>query len=134
MENLKFNDNLLSVGMFALTFLLFANMTNVVGSNEIPKKKTARTKGSFLLKPVDTTSLAYKVLAQHKIELLHKESTTNLLLKTASRRTEDISKELIRHHNDSMGPNLSLFYKDEGGLLVEKGNGCYMVIPMILLP
>ena len=124
----------LSFGMVAFGVLLFVHITKFVeSSNALPKKKVlTHSKGSFLLKPVDTSSLVYQVLEEYKANLIQRETNSNLLLKTIAasqqrKSTEDISNDLINHHGSFMGPNLSLFYKQEGGLLVEKGSGCYMV-------
>eukprot|EP01035_Chromulina_nebulosa_P019952 gene19952-25919_t len=66
-------------------------------------------KGSFLLKSTD------------------KQSDASLLLGTPKETNAyRIGKELIKQRESQLGPNVSIFYRDDGGLVVTEGKGCYM--------
>lgn len=68
------------------------------------------TGGAFLLTASGTVSEAAKV---KKVE--------------AESRNELIGRELIALREKQMGPNVSVFYKEDGGLVVEKGRGVYLI-------
>lgn len=38
-----------------------------------------------------------------------------------------IGQRLIAERNKSMGPNISVFYKQEGGVVISEGKGVFMV-------
>ena len=135
--DVKSNDSsLISMGLFAFSYgviIILNNLKIADGSrHSMNKKPKISTKGSFLLKNHDISqSLAFEVLEKYKNELALQERNTNLLLENVTSvttpQTYELGKSLIQSHNRDMGPNLSLFYKDDGGLVVEKGKGVYMV-------
>ncbi len=45
------------------------------------------------------------------------------------RAAYEIGKQIIARRNESLGPNVSAFYADEGGLVVTRGEGCYLLDP-----
>lgn len=69
-------------------------------------------KGSFLLKSTDTPSVAASTVQEPS--LVNSESVA-------------LGKSLIKSHDQNLGPNLSLFYKSDGGLVVTKGEGVYLI-------
>jgi len=42
-------------------------------------------------------------------------------------KNDEVGKDLIKLHNKHMGPNVAVFYKQDGGLVIEKGQGVHMV-------
>ena len=41
-------------------------------------------------------------------------------------KNDEVGKDLIKLHNKHMGPNVAVFYKQDGGLVIEKGQGTYL--------
>jgi 4-aminobutyrate aminotransferase-like enzyme len=39
----------------------------------------------------------------------------------------DLGRELIKERDTTMGPNVSVFYKDKGGLVVTSTEGAYLI-------
>ena len=39
----------------------------------------------------------------------------------------EVGTNLIKQRRESLGSNVSCFYADEGGLVIEEGEGCYMI-------
>jgi len=74
----------------------------------------SRPQGSFLLVSTDTPSTAANAISQQDPSLIHSESVA-------------LGKSLIKSHDQNLGPNLSLFYKSDGGLVVTKGEGVYLI-------
>lgn len=131
--DVKSHDSpLISMSLFVIaygTIIMLNCFKTSDGDHHSMKRKPVKPKGSFLLKNHDSSqSLAFKVLEKYKKELAVQERNTNLLVENITTpRTYEIGKSLIQSHNQNMGPNLSLFYKDDGGLVIEKGKGVYMV-------
>ena len=129
------DSSFVSMGLFSFAYaaIIILNSLKIGCSSHHPinrKPKTLKApKGSFLLKKHGLSqSLAFEVLEKYKKELAIQERSTNLHLENVTTpRTSEIGKSLIQSHDQSMGPNLSLFYKNDGGLIVEKGKGVYMV-------
>jgi len=74
----------------------------------------AGAKGSFLLSKDDSASIAATVFST--IEGNAKPSSS-----------ETVGRELIKQRNSQVGPNVSVFYKQDGGLVVTKGKGVHMI-------
>jgi len=72
--------------------------------------ENSKEKGSFLLKTPNEISVAAKVK-------LSGEKSEN----------EKVGRDLIKQRDQSMGPNVSIFYKQDGGLVITKGEGAYMI-------
>ena len=47
-------------------------------------------------------------------------------LKTLKGKNEEVGKQLIAQREASMGPNVSVFYKQDGGLVITSGQGVHM--------
>lgn len=74
----------------------------------------AKSKGSFLLQTTQELSDAAKAASSLKLD------------KISGGLNEAVGRELIRQRNQQMGPNVSVFYKQDGGLVVTSGTGPYM--------
>jgi ethanolamine-phosphate phospho-lyase len=72
-----------------------------------PTSNYASEKGSFLLTTTDEVSTAASL--------------------QGSTSKDTLGHELIRQREKQMGPNVSIFYKQDGGLVVTKGKGAYMI-------
>lgn len=79
-------------------------------STSVTGKKVA-SKGSFLLKSIEGTESAAAKLSD----------------KTNTGRNAEIGRELIGIRDKQMGPNISVFYKQDGGLVITKGKGVHMI-------
>eukprot|EP01042_Synura_sphagnicola_P027053 gene27053-34943_t len=75
--------------------------------------KSADKKGSFLLKTPAEMSAAAKAAASTGVAV---GSDTNT----------KVGKELISLRDKQMGPNVSVFYKQDGGLVITSGSGVFM--------
>jgi len=42
-------------------------------------------------------------------------------------KNDEVGKDLIKLHNKHMGPNVAVFYKQDGGLVIEKGQGTHLL-------
>lgn len=71
-------------------------------------------RGSFLLQTPNEISAAAKAAS-----LLHVD-------KLAGGKNEEVGRELIALRDKQVGPNVSVFYKQDGGLVVTSGTGPYM--------
>lgn len=80
---------------------------------------SSQTKGSFLLQ-VNSGSQSE---ASSVIKQLVPSASTG---RTPS-ENERLGRELIALRDKHMGPNVSVFYKQDGGVVVVKGEGCYMI-------
>lgn len=74
-------------------------------------------KGSFLLKSTKKQSDAFKIIQQLK----QNKDDIN-----AISQNEVIGRNLIEQREKQLGPNISVFYKEDGGLVITKGKGAYM--------
>jgi ethanolamine-phosphate phospho-lyase len=75
----------------------------------------AHDKGSFLLKTPKDISDAAKAAAALGIDKSHGEGLN-----------ESVGRLLISLRDKQMGPNVSVFYKQDGGLVVTSGKGAFM--------
>ena len=79
--------------------------------------RTPTRKGSFLLNATpDRGSLAQDAKLRNGASAATLSNSLN----------RQIGMELIKQRDQQMGPNVSVFYKDDGGLVVTRGRGCYM--------
>ncbi len=76
--------------------------------------KVNKEKGSFLLKTPKELSEAAK-------------AASKLGVADPNAQNDVLGKELIARRDKQMGPNVSVFYKQDGGLVVVRGEGCYMI-------
>ena len=94
--------------------LLFIICSTITYSFSFVRKRSKTTsnnrKGSFLLKTPNTLSPA----AQFSMK-----SSTNSSIGGGDH-------ELIKLRDQQVGPNVGVFYKQDGGLVVLSGEGCYM--------
>lgn len=85
-------------------------------SSQSPTRSPAR-KGSFLLHATpDRGSIAQNAKLSSGTAAASMNNSLN----------RQIGLELIKQRDHQMGPNVSVFYKDDGGLVVTRGKGCYM--------
>lgn len=77
------------------------------------------TQGSFLLNTPKEQSEAHAIA--YAAAVAGGES-----LKTLKGKNEEIGKALIAQRDAQMGPNVSVFYKQDGGLVVTSGKGVYL--------
>ena len=75
-------------------------------------------KGSFLLDKEPKRSRTGIENARVNLKHLGNDATLS-----------NLGKELIAKRNRSLGPNVSCFYADEGGLVITKGEGSYLIDP-----
>lgn len=73
-----------------------------------------KTKGSFLLQTSKELSEAAKAASMLNAD------------KISGGKNEEIGRKLIDMRDHQVGPNVSVFYKQDGGLVVTSGNGPYM--------
>lgn len=78
-----------------------------------------KQKGSFLLQTPDKISEAANAIATLK----GKSSGSK---EGGISNNEKLGRELIALREKQMGPNVSIFYKQDGGLVIPEGEGCYM--------
>lgn len=77
----------------------------------------SQKKGSFLLCSGEVSEAA-KVISSMKETTKGKGG--------ASGGNDRVGRELIRKRDEQMGPNVSVFYRQDGGLVVTSGRGSYM--------
>jgi ethanolamine-phosphate phospho-lyase len=75
-------------------------------------------KGSFLLKRVNEVSEAAVVYKKQHIGDATEIKEIGM--------NEKIGRELIALRDNQLGPNVSVFYKQDGGVVITEGSGCYM--------
>eukprot|EP00906_Rhabdomonas_costata_P010883 RCo015309 len=80
--------------------------------------KPSAVKGSFLLKAPAVTSDAARIVAD-------RNRARGIVVRTAE--NEKLGRQLIAARDKQMGPNVSVFYKQDGGLVVPEGRGCYLI-------
>eukprot|EP00546_Thalassionema_frauenfeldii_P021846 CAMPEP_0178906144 /NCGR_PEP_ID=MMETSP0786-20121207/6664_1 /TAXON_ID=186022 /ORGANISM="Thalassionema frauenfeldii, Strain CCMP 1798" /LENGTH=597 /DNA_ID=CAMNT_0020577823 /DNA_START=128 /DNA_END=1921 /DNA_ORIENTATION=+ len=108
---------------FALRVDVKKNRAAKVDSKE-GKKTTMRkqnrkhARGSFLLH-TDPKELS-KTIKSARMSMKQIETDTKLI---------ELGRELISKRSKSLGPNVSCFYADEGGLVITKGEGSYLIDP-----
>jgi len=79
------------------------------------KSRRKHVNGSFLLTS-GQVSEASKIIASKKDNQLGSKQGEN----------ERVGRQLIAAHDKQMGPNVAVFYKQDGGLVVTSGKGSYM--------
>lgn len=101
-------------GSFVLTIVLqLGNSLRRREALKVAKKdRKIRSKGSFLLRTPDEMSVAAKAAA---IKRTSKESTS-----------QEIGRKLIKQRDEQLGPNVSVFYRQDNGLVVTSGSGVYL--------
>jgi ethanolamine-phosphate phospho-lyase len=100
------------------TFVAALVATNVLNFNAdcletVPPPLNTKPKGSFLLKTPSEMSDAAKAAASTGKSLIGEKNTI-------------IGKQLIQQRDNQLGPNISVFYKQDGGLVVTSGTGVHM--------
>ena len=105
-----------TIGFFFLTknFLCNKNTKNAQG------KKQSAKKGSFLLLGENLNSAKAKIIGEYLKVLQGKNQVTT---EGASISQEVLGRQLIETRDKQMGPNVSAFYKQDGGLVITSGKG-----------
>ena len=103
LQRFRLSRNLQS-GMGAGFALFLSTSAASIGTSNVSKK------GSFLLKSTGKESEAASVVDKSKTE-----------------RNAVIGRELINLRDKQLGPNVSVFYKQDGGLVITKGKGVHMI-------
>eukprot|EP00428_Durinskia_dybowskii_P062451 CAMPEP_0170378946 /NCGR_PEP_ID=MMETSP0117_2-20130122/13078_1 /TAXON_ID=400756 /ORGANISM="Durinskia baltica, Strain CSIRO CS-38" /LENGTH=527 /DNA_ID=CAMNT_0010634347 /DNA_START=118 /DNA_END=1701 /DNA_ORIENTATION=+ len=75
--------------------------------------------GSFLLTTSKEQSEAAMIAAKAAVE-------AGKSLNTIKGKNEEVGKALIAQREKQMGPNISVFYKQDGGLVITSGKGVHM--------
>lgn len=78
--------------------------------------------GSFLTAVDDNLSLAHKAAVDEHLKTVDAKSGSGRV-----ENNERIGRELILARDKHMGPNVSVFYKQDGGLVVTSGKGSKMI-------
>lgn len=74
------------------------------------------SKGSFLLKTSQQVSDASKAA----------KALEDAACKSVENKNEIVGRELIKMRDQQLGPNVSVFYKQDGGLVITSGTGAYL--------
>lgn len=80
-----------------------------------PNEETHAIKGSFLLTTTKERSDAAAIAAK-----------SAGLANAVGGKNEEVGKQLISQREKTMGPNVSVFYKQDGGLVITSGKGVHM--------
>lgn len=97
-----------------------AGTVTVAACDEQEKSDSKPTrKGSFLLKTPQQQSEAAAAAAAAAL-------AAGLSVNTVKGKNEEIGKSLIAQRDKQMGPNVSVFYKQDGGLVITSGQGVHM--------
>jgi ethanolamine-phosphate phospho-lyase len=91
-----------------------AHNDSLASADPIPQHAKEHFRGSFLLTNNKSGSDAAKVIKSTKGPVTEDKN-------------EAVGRKLIAQREKQMGPNVSVFYKDDGGLVVTKGEGSYMI-------
>lgn len=89
-----------------------AAITSVAGA---AKKVSKDSKGSFLLKAEDMNSERNRVINDFINSLRQRSSKIN--------KNDEIGHQIIATRDQQLGPNVSVFYKQDGGLVITSGQG-----------
>jgi 4-aminobutyrate aminotransferase-like enzyme len=79
--------------------------------NSTSRLSSKSVRGSFLLEVDNAPSTAATVAAVEKPGVI---------------KNREVGKELISKRDKQMGPNISVFYKQDGGLVITSAKGVYM--------
>lgn len=117
--------------LFIASAALTTLALNVKGS--IAKEKGSRgkvkssnqKKGSFLLVGDDPNSDKTKIISEF-LRNLHSSNRNGSINATVSQ--EVLGRQLIASRDKQLGPNISVFYKQDGGLVITSGKGMSHVI------
>jgi hypothetical protein len=112
-KNQNKNSNYSFYGSIVLLTSTFAHLSEHATSNDsLSEAPSHQHKGSFLLNAsIDQNSDA--------AEILHRE-------KSKLSKNAQIGYELIKQREKQLGPNVSVFYKQDGGVVVVKAKGAFM--------
>jgi ethanolamine-phosphate phospho-lyase len=103
-----------SIVFVTSTFLVIAFQQKLKNLRKVSSNSCK--KGSFLLKTPTKASEAALAAA----EFLGKSRVIN-------GRNEEVGKSLIKVREKQLGPNISTFYKQDGGLVIIKGEGVHLI-------
>lgn len=113
----------ISLGLTILQTIKCDN-NNDNDSNNDNSHNNNNKKGSFLLKSNNEHSKAALLLLKKQINNNSNNNDNNNLL--IGNKNEEIGRKLIEERDKFMGPNVSVFYKQDGGLVIPSGQGVYM--------
>ena len=99
-------------------FLAFLT-ANVVAAQMRKLRNRVQKKGSFLLTSGEMSEAA-KIISRMK------ENSKGIGAVGSSAENGRVGRELIAKRDKQMGPNVSVFYRQDGGLVVTSGRGSYM--------
>jgi ethanolamine-phosphate phospho-lyase len=92
----------------------YKNATKEIKPQGINTQRNA--KGSFLLKTPQQESAAAKAA----------KALVDSAAKSTENQNEVVGRELIKLRDQQLGPNVSVFYKQDGGLVITSGKGAHM--------
>jgi ethanolamine-phosphate phospho-lyase len=101
-------------GLFLGSVMVSIARNRTVGKAKRGLSQRANAKGSFLLQTSQELSEAAKAASMLNMG------------KISENKSNELGKELIAQRDKQMGPNVSVFYKQDGGLVVTSGTGSYM--------
>lgn len=105
----------------SLGLMIFLGLITLSCANNAWRKPVkAAKKGSFLLTSGQMSDAA-KIIAKKK-----KQNGSDSGARGEGGENERVGRELIAVRDKQMGPNVSVFYKQDGGLVVTSGKGSYM--------
>lgn len=120
-----------TIGFFFLT-KTFICTKNTKNENNKKKKGAAlekqsaesqTKKGSFLLLGENLNSAKAKIIGECLKNLQRKNQVTTDSASVVSQ--EVLGRQLIETRDKQMGPNVSVFYKQDGGLVITSGKGTW---------
>lgn len=108
-----------TIGFFFLTKNFICNKNTKNAARAQGKDQSAK-KGSFLLLGENLNSANAKIIGDYLKSLQRKNQVTT---EDASISQEVLGRQLIETRDKQMGPNVSVFYKQDGGLVITSGKG-----------
>lgn len=111
-----------TVGIVILSKTIIATKNKVPEKKKLPLSKDSvqSKKGSFLLLGEDPNSDKAKKIREY-LDALHQKN--QVPTDVASVSQEVLGRQLINTRDKQMGPNVSVFYKQDGGLVITSGKG-----------
>jgi len=113
-----------TVGIAILSKTLIASKNIIPEKKKLPSSKDSAQskakKGSFLLLGEDPNSDKSKKIGEY-FKTLHQKN--QVPADVASVSQEVLGRQLINTRDKQMGPNVSVFYKQDGGLVITSGKG-----------
>ena len=113
-----------TVGIAILSKIFIASKNNIPEKKKLPKDsaQSKAKKGSFLLLGEDPNSDKSKKIGEYFKTLQQK----NQVPADVSVSQDVLGRQLINTRDKQMGPNVSVFYKQDGGLVIISGKGVFI--------